>query len=219
MYTARRLLLSSHGKSTPNRSCPPWIYTTLIHMSDTSSTSTHQRQSLSTQWKVSSLAHASWQRLLWRCSLNTLIWPWSRHSALAWKQVLWTFAFTWLQARWNLPVLVNIMMIAVSSSVPPWLVGLWGKLLRCEKDGSDLEWCPAQLQTPGSWKSPGRSEDARRSALHLFTPAEPQQPAAAVDWTEWPAGSFITATYTLTSGTGEKETFLFFSKSYKIITL
>lgn len=80
------------------------------------------------------------------------------------------------------------LIISVSSSVPSWLAGQWEKLLHPEKRRSDLEWSPPQLQTPGSRKSLGWPEDPRRCSLCIFSPAEPQQPAAAVDWTQWPAG-------------------------------
>lgn len=91
MYTARRLLLSWHGNFTGNKAYPPSVYTTLTHnQSHTSSTSTRRRQSLSTQWKGSSLAHGSRPKLWWWHSSNTLIWPWSRGSTLARKQVLCT---------------------------------------------------------------------------------------------------------------------------------
>lgn len=87
--TVRRQPLSWHGNFRDNKAYPPWVCTTATRsLSHTSSTSAHQRQSLSTQWKVSSLAHASRPKLWWRHSSDALIWPWRRDSALPQKQVL-----------------------------------------------------------------------------------------------------------------------------------
>lgn len=92
------------------------------------------------------------------------------------------------------------VQFCLNSSVSCWLAGQWEQLLHHETDRIELAWCPTQMHRPGSWKSPGWSEDPWWPAVYIFSPAEAQQPAAAVDRTQWSAGSLITGMYTLAFG-------------------
>lgn len=91
----------------------------------------------------------------------------------------------------NMTLTVSWRLFLVSSSLSSRLAGQWEKLLHCEKKRFKLEWSPAQLQTPGSWESAGWPEDTRGSAFCICSSAGPQQPAAAVDRTQWSEGSLF----------------------------
>lgn len=64
--TARWLLPSFRGSFTDIKVYPLWCYTTLAHKLSQITASTHQKLSLNTKWKVSSLALASEPKLWWQ---------------------------------------------------------------------------------------------------------------------------------------------------------
>lgn len=64
--TARWLLPSFHGGFTDIKVYPLWCYTTLVHKLSQITASIHQKSSLSTKWKVSSLALVSERKLWWQ---------------------------------------------------------------------------------------------------------------------------------------------------------